>query len=364
MKNLNEMTVKELKEIAKDMHISNWWNLKKSVLIEKIEAAQALSEEEKQAIADQKAKEDAAIAEYTKNWNKYTKRYNITEFLEKWKSGEIVLESEAQEEHEVEEIQEEEKPAEQPVIEEKVEEKPEKKSKKKSVEEVEPFVYTDTDGEEYEDYDIGEMISKWSEEKKAAFTKWFNEVFICNGGFETHGENELKNWSTVWDAEHPAKSEENKDEKIAKKNIENAYNWIVGGYENSVVDGEMTQEEFNEWINNKAFDEVFSEAMDTGYGLESAGGKAPAAMKRVRKSICKEYLLSLFKADGHEITVEIKDTEGHAPTPKRGALIEYDGRAQNICAWGKELGISPNTLYGRIYKMGWSVEKAFTTKPR
>lgn len=56
--------------------------------------------------------------------------------------------------------------------------------------------------------------------------------------------------------------------------------------------------------------------------------------------------------------------EGHKPTPKRGALIEFDGKAQNICAWGEELGINPNTLYGRIYKMGWSVEKAFTTKPR
>ena len=52
------------------------------------------------------------------------------------------------------------------------------------------------------------------------------------------------------------------------------------------------------------------------------------------------------------------------PTPKRGALIEFDGKAQNICAWGKELGISPNTLYGRIYKMGWTVEKAFTTPAR
>lgn len=56
--------------------------------------------------------------------------------------------------------------------------------------------------------------------------------------------------------------------------------------------------------------------------------------------------------------------EGHAPTPKRGALIEWNGKAQNICKWGEELGISPNTLYGRIYKMGWTVERAFTTKPR
>lgn len=49
----------------------------------------------------------------------------------------------------------------------------------------------------------------------------------------------------------------------------------------------------------------------------------------------------------------------YAPTPKRGQLIEYNGKAQNICAWAKELGKSANTLYARIYKLGWDVEKAF-----
>ena len=60
---------------------------------------------------------------------------------------------------------------------------------------------------------------------------------------------------------------------------------------------------------------------------------------------------------------EVKETPATETTltPKRGALIEYDGRSQNICAWGEELGISPNTLYGRLYKMGWTVERAFTT---
>ena len=46
--------------------------------------------------------------------------------------------------------------------------------------------------------------------------------------------------------------------------------------------------------------------------------------------------------------------------PKRGQLIEYNGRSQNICAWAKELGISANTLYGRLYRLGWPVEKAFS----
>lgn len=129
-----------------------------------------------------------------------------------------------------------------------------------------PFVYT-INGETWEDLDIGEMIYKWSDEKKAAFTTYFNEVFMGNGGFETHSDDDLKIWSTQWDADHNVKSEKEKK-------------------------------------------------------------------------------------------------EGHKPTPKRGALIEWNGKSQNICKWGEELGISPNTLYGRIYKMGWTIEKAFTTRPR
>lgn len=100
MANLNEMTAKELKAMAKELHISNWWNLKKEVLIKKIEEVQSMTDEEKQEIADQKAKEDAALDEYTKNWRKYTKRYNPVEFMEKFRAGEIVLESDETEEAE------------------------------------------------------------------------------------------------------------------------------------------------------------------------------------------------------------------------------------------------------------------------
>ena len=46
--------------------------------------------------------------------------------------------------------------------------------------------------------------------------------------------------------------------------------------------------------------------------------------------------------------------------PKRGSLIEYNGKSQTISAWSKELNKPIQTLYGRIYILGWSVEKAFT----
>lgn len=62
--------------------------------------------------------------------------------------------------------------------------------------------------------------------------------------------------------------------------------------------------------------------------------------------------------------VVVNVIEDVVPTPKRGALIEWNGKSQNICAWAEELGISANTLYGRLYKLGWTVDKAFTRKGR
>lgn len=59
-----------------------------------------------------------------------------------------------------------------------------------------------------------------------------------------------------------------------------------------------------------------------------------------------------------------QDTQSEKKSTGRNAKLEFEGRSQNICAWAKELGISANTLYGRIYKMGWSIEKAFTTPSR
>lgn len=287
MKELREMTSKELKEIAKELKVKNWWNLKKAELIVEIEKIQNMSEEETAEREEEIEKENELFEHYQKHWAEYGPKNDFVKFLKKYKAGKIQL---IGEENPVEEEPIEEKPIEEEPVEEPTEVKPERPTKIKAI--------------------------------------------------------------------------QNKDELIAKKNIENAYNWIIGGNDNAMIDGEMTQEEFDNWITNDAFNEILDEAMSSKYESDCAGGEAPAAMKRVRKSILKGYLLGLFKADGYKINVEIKDQEGHKPTPKRGALIEFDGKAQNICAWGKELGISPNTLYGRIYKMGWSVERAFTTPSR
>lgn len=96
---------------------------------------------------------------------------------------------------------------------------------------------------------------------------------------------------------------------------------------------------------------------------------AAAAVEEKVEEIPANTLVETPAPENITAYVETEDQQPEAeevtpPTPKRGALIEWNGKAQNICAWADELGISANTLYGRIYKLGWTVEKAFTTKGR
>lgn len=48
---------------------------------------------------------------------------------------------------------------------------------------------------------------------------------------------------------------------------------------------------------------------------------------------------------------------------RRNNCITHNGRTQTLSQWAKELLIKPTTLRNRIYTYGWSIEKAFTTKP-
>lgn len=90
-------------------------------------------------------------------------------------------------------------------------------------------------------------------------------------------------------------------EKIAKKNIKNAYDWIVGENENAVQDGEMTLEEFMKWVQTEAFDYIYHEAITTTYGKDYAGGPAPTEMRFAGKEFCYDYLKRLFLNDGYKI---------------------------------------------------------------
>lgn len=100
-------------------------------------------------------------------------------------------------------------------------------------------------------------------------------------------------------------------EKIAMKNIKNAYDWIVSENENAVQDGKMTLEEFMKWVQTEALDYIYHEAITTTYGKDYAGGPAPTEMRFASKEFCYDYLKRLFMNDGHK--VEPKEEAHKAP---------------------------------------------------
>lgn len=42
--------------------------------------------------------------------------------------------------------------------------------------------------------------------------------------------------------------------------------------------------------------------------------------------------------------------------------IEYKGETKTLHEWAENLGVKSHTLYQRIYKLGWNIERAFSEK--
>ena len=94
------------------------------------------------------------------------------------------------------------------------------------------------------------------------------------------------------------KTPNDKHAAVAKKQLEDAYNWIVGGYINTVQDGEAETMPPVEDM----FDEVMEEATTHLYGKGMCSQKpAPAAMRFVGKRFLIDTLTVLFQQDGYEV---------------------------------------------------------------
>jgi len=53
-----------------------------------------------------------------------------------------------------------------------------------------------------------------------------------------------------------------------------------------------------------------------------------------------------------------------ANNKRKTIWIEYDGKRMPLSYWAESIGINYHTLYDRLYKFNWSVEKAFTAPVR
>lgn len=117
-----------------------------------------------------------------------------------------------------------------------------------------------------------------------------------------------------------------KHQKDALKNLRGAYDFVVGGYENSVQDGAMEELPAVEDL----FNEVYSEAMNTRYdvagGLSISGGDAPICMKFAGKAFIREQLANMFKTDGYEVPEDLVKV----PEKKQGHSNFVDGERVNL----------------------------------
>ena len=97
-------------------------------------------------------------------------------------------------------------------------------------------------------------------------------------------------------------------QKIAAANITHAYNWIVGGYENSVQDGNVESMPSAESM----FEEVYDEAMNSRYeeGMCSSN-KAPKEMRFAGAKFCKKFLYDLFIKDGYKLDESVLTYKAH-----------------------------------------------------
>src|SRR6185312_11677060 len=75
-----------------------------------------------------------------------------------------------------------------------------------------------------------------------------------------------------------------------------------------------------------------------------------------------EIGLNLVLKDGANVfnkdNIELITNKEHSNRKKSNKLITYDGRSLSIAEWSRITGISQGTLRARIFKEGWSIEKA------
>ena len=98
--------------------------------------------------------------------------------------------------------------------------------------------------------------------------------------------------------------------------------------------------------------------------IEAIQINRPETSQEASEESVKEETTVITEETEKDDTVEPEKPETTSKKKHRGNLIKYNGKSQNLESWAKELGFRPQTLYGRIYVSGWTVERAFTTPPK
>lgn len=96
-------------------------------------------------------------------------------------------------------------------------------------------------------------------------------------------------------------------QEVAYNNLKHAYEWIVGGYENSVDDGEIEEMPSVKDL----FNEVLAEAKGSHYDQGISGGPAPISMKLAGNQFLRDTLKSFFETNGYEVPEDLTKEKAH-----------------------------------------------------
>lgn len=114
-----------------------------------------------------------------------------------------------------------------------------------------------------------------------------------------------------------------KHQKAALKNIRYGYNWVIGGLENSVQDGNLDEMPSVEEMFEEVYDEVISCTFAEGFCDSKA---APICVKFAGKKFIREQIAKLFREDGYEVSEELVAV----PERKTGHSNFVDGERVNL----------------------------------
>ena len=151
--------------------------------------------------------------------------------------------------------------------------------------------------------------------------------------------------------EEPIEVEELEEVEEATEEVK-----IPEGYEATVIDNTIVMVSRNEYA--EADEDIAEDESDEPETSEDESNEPDEDTDALQAELEEvERQIAELQARKKEIKAKMKKSK----TSSHEKLIEYNGKNQSLTAWAKELGFKGQTLFGRIYEMGWSVEKAFTT---
>lgn len=114
--------------------------------------------------------------------------------------------------------------------------------------------------------------------------------------------NYKKTEQVIEDEPQPETKPLNRHQKLAAKKIEAAYNWIIGGLENDVADGNSDEMPPIEDMFEQVYDGVMTDDFGDGY---MGCNKSKTELRFAGKQFILDTIAAMFRRDGYEVPDEL-----------------------------------------------------------